>query len=79
MLNQLQKTANLRKKEKAFVASVTHELRTPLTVIRSAADNLARGIVPAEKLKIYSDLIIDNSSRLGTMIEEILLYSGFED
>ena len=28
-----------------FVAAVSHELRTPLAVIRSAADNLADGVV----------------------------------
>jgi signal transduction histidine kinase len=29
-----------------FVAAVSHELRTPLAVIRSAAENLADGVVP---------------------------------
>ena len=79
LLFQLQRTKLLRSKEKEFVASVTHELRTPLTVIRSAADNLSTGIVPAEKLKVYSELISDQSKRLGNMIEEILLYSKFEE
>ena len=76
---QLQRTRLLRSKEKEFVASVTHELRTPLTVIRSAADNLSTGIVPPEKLKVYSGLITEQSERLGSMIEKILLYSRFEE
>ena len=76
---QLQRTRLLRRKEKEFVASVTHELRTPLTVIRSAADNLSTGIVPPDKLKVYSGLISEQSERLGSMIEKILLYSRFED
>lgn len=79
LIIQLEKTRTLRKKEKEFVASVTHELRTPLTVIRSAADNLSNGIVPEKKLKIYARLISDQSDRLGNMIEEILLYSKFEN
>ena len=79
LLSQLQKTRQLRRKEREFVASVTHELRTPLTVIRSAADNLSTGIGPEDKLKIYSGLIQEQSDRLGKMIEEILLYSKFED
>jgi signal transduction histidine kinase len=79
MYYQLRRTSMLRSKEKEFVASITHELRTPLTVIRAAADNLSSGIVPPEKLKIYSGLITDQSQRLGNMIEEILIYSKFEN
>ena len=79
LLSQLQRTRQMRNKEKEFVASVTHELRTPLTVIRSAADNLSTGIVPEEKIKTYAGLINEQSDRLGNMIEEILLYSKFED
>lgn len=79
LLFQLQRTRLLRSKEKEFVASVTHELRTPLTVIRAAADNLFSGIVSVEKHKVYGGLIIEQSERLGNMIEEILLYSKFED
>lgn len=79
LLFQLRRTSIMRDKEKEFVASVTHELRTPLTVIRSAADNLSTGIVPPEKLKVYGGLISEQSDRLANMIEEILLYSKFED
>ncbi len=79
LLFQLQRTRLLRSKEKEFVASVTHELRTPLTVIRSAADNLSNGIVNKDKLPVYGGLIIEQSERLGNMIEEILLYSNFEN
>ncbi len=78
LLFQLEHTRRLRSREQEFVASITHELRTPLTVIRSAADNLSTGIVPPEKLKVYSSLITEQSARLGKMIEEILLYSNFE-
>ncbi|MDC7126993.1 MAG: HAMP domain-containing sensor histidine kinase [Spirochaetales bacterium] len=78
ILIQLQRSRIMRYKEQQFVASVTHELRTPLTVIRSAADNLSSGIVPSEKLKLYSSLITEQSDRLSKMIEEILLYSSLE-
>ncbi len=78
LLFQLQKTRNLRYKEKEFVAAVTHELRTPLTVIRSAAENLSGNIVPTEKLTVYGELIAEQSVRLGDMIEKILAYSNIE-
>ena len=68
----------MRKLEKEFTASVTHELRTPLTVIKSAADNMGSGIVPADKIPVYTRLITEQSDRLEGMIEEILLYSRLE-
>ena len=68
----------LRQREREFVASVTHELRTPLTVIGSAADNLRHGLVVGQRVIEYGDLIAGQSARLGSMIEEVLLYSEVE-
>ena len=60
-----------------FVATVSHELRTPLAVIRSAAQNLAAGVVddPA-KAKRYGDLIENEGRRLTDMVEEVLEFAG---
>src|SRR5262249_39486480 len=63
-----------------FVATVTHELRTPLAVIRSAAQNLAAGVVhePAQA-KRYGDLIETEGRRLTDMVEQVLEYAGLTD
>lgn len=78
MIIQLNRLSRLREKEKEFVASITHELRTPLTVIRAAAENLASGIIPEERVSQYGKLVKDQVLRLGNMIEEILLFSSME-
>jgi signal transduction histidine kinase len=78
IIYQVNKLKQLRQREKEFVASVTHELRTPLTVITSAADNIKSGIISPEKIEQYVELIIDQSVRLSTMIEGILLFSRLE-
>lgn len=65
-------------KEREFVAAITHELRTPLTVIVSAADNIAGGIIPADRLPQYGSLIKDQGERLTHLIEGVLLLSRFE-
>ena len=70
--------ADLRRREREFVASVSHELRTPLTVIRSEADNFAQGIVPTDRQSRYGRLILDQSVRLGRMIEEMLAFAQAE-
>lgn len=78
IINQIRKLKELRRKEKVFVASVTHELRTPLAVIHSAADNILQGILSLERIVKYGDLIKDQSKRLSSMIEDILLFSRIE-
>jgi signal transduction histidine kinase len=63
-----------------FVATVSHELRTPLAVIRSAAQNLAAGVVhePAQARR-YGDLIEQEGRRLTDMVEQVLAYAGVSD
>ncbi len=78
ILYQINKLKKLRIREKEFVASVTHELRTPLTVIHSAADNIKSGIILPERLEQYGNMISNQSDRLSSMIEGILLFSRLE-
>jgi len=78
VLGQSGRLATLRRREREFVASVSHELRTPLTVIRSAADNFTRGIVAPERQSQYGQLILDQSLRLGRMIEQMLSFAHAE-
>jgi signal transduction histidine kinase len=60
-----------------FVAGVSHELRTPLAVIRSAADNLADGVIGSgPQVKEYGNLIGREGRRLSTMIEQTLQFAS---
>ncbi|MBN8706078.1 MAG: HAMP domain-containing histidine kinase [Bacteroidetes bacterium] len=62
-----------------FVAGITHELRTPLAVIRSAAENLADGVVSTQESQAkYGRLIRDEGKRLSEMIEQVLDFSGLQ-
>jgi signal transduction histidine kinase len=62
-----------------FVAGISHELRTPVAVIRSAAENLASGVVGnADRVKRYGQMIESESRRLGEMVERVLQYAGIE-
>jgi signal transduction histidine kinase len=62
-----------------FVAGVSHELRTPLAVIRSAAENLADGVVTdGAQVKRYGDVIAGEGRRLTEMVEQIMAFAGFE-
>ncbi|MFL6281399.1 MAG: sensor histidine kinase [Vicinamibacterales bacterium] len=69
----------LARQQMEFVAAVSHELRTPLAVIRSAAENLADGVVRDEdQIRKYGDLVRNEGRRLTEMVEQILEFAGIE-
>ena len=69
----------LARQQMEFVATVSHELRTPLAVIRSAADNLADGVIDDEqRIRRYGELMRTEGRRLTEMVEQILEFAGIE-
>lgn len=67
----------LARQQIEFVAGVSHELRTPVAVIRSAAENLAQGVVSSgDRVKRYGEVIEGEARRLGEMLERVLQYAG---
>ena len=73
-------TIQLAKLQMEFVASVSHELRTPLAVLRSAADNIADGLIEEKgALQKYGAVLQNQSRRMGRLVDEILLFASTED
>jgi signal transduction histidine kinase len=69
----------LARQQMEFVATVSHELRTPLAVIRSAAENLADGVVDDEQqIRRYGELMRGEGRRLTEMVEQILEFAGIQ-
>jgi two-component system sensor histidine kinase SenX3 len=69
----------LARRQMEFVAAVSHELRTPLAVIRSAADNLADGVVQENtEVQKYGELVRGEGRRLTGMVEQILEFAGIQ-
>lgn len=74
-----QRAQSLADQQMLFVAGVSHELRTPLSVIRSAAENMADGVVGTkEKQKEYAELMLKEGRRLSDMVDHIMEYSGIQ-
>jgi signal transduction histidine kinase len=79
LLFAMRRAAQLATQQMQFVAAVSHELRTPLTVIRSAAENLADGIVTApEPVKEYGVVIREEGRRLSYLVEQTLRFAGIQ-
>jgi signal transduction histidine kinase len=70
----------LARMQMEFVASVSHELRTPLAVMRSAADNLADGLIHGEvAMRKYGTILRRQSRSMAELVDQILLFASTED
>lgn len=79
LLVSTRRAHDLARQQMEFVAAVSHELRTPLAVIRSAADNLAEGVVSGEgQVRRYGELVRGEGRRLSEMVEQILELAGIQ-
>ena len=75
--SKMQSAVQFAKLQMEFVASISHELRTPLAVIRSAAENIADGVVEGkEQLKRYGSVIRNQSRQMTDLVNEILLFAS---
>jgi signal transduction histidine kinase len=76
----LRRTVDLSDRRSRFASSVTHELRTPLTTFRLYSEMLADGMVsePAKRQE-YLDTLKSESSRLATLVENVLAYARVEE
>lgn len=62
-----------------FVANVSHELKTPLALVRMFAEMLQSGRVSSdEKRAEYLDIIVSESERLSSLIENVLDFAKVE-
>jgi two-component system phosphate regulon sensor histidine kinase PhoR len=62
-----------------FVANVSHELKTPLSLIRMFGELLQSGRVARDdKRKEYLDIIVAESERLSSLIENVLDFARVE-
>lgn len=71
-------TRRLETVRRDFVANVSHELRTPLTVIAGFTETLAEEGVPPEKRRLFSEMILTNTTRMQRIVDDLLDLSRIE-
>jgi signal transduction histidine kinase len=63
-----------------FVSTVSHEFKSPLTSIRQLAEMLQSGRVPSgERQQRYYDVLVEQSSRLSSLVTNILDLARIEE
>jgi len=62
----------LEQLREGFVATVSHELRTPLALVRGYAETILHFELPAEEQREYVERIHGVTSRLGSLVDQIL-------
>ena len=62
-----------------FTANVSHELKTPLTTISGYAEMMANGMVKDEDMKEFSLKIYKESSRMLSLIDDIINLSELDE
>jgi len=62
--------------QKIFFQNVSHELRTPLMAIKSYAEGINHGVMDT---KIASNVILDATNRLKSMVDDILYVSRIDN
>lgn len=76
-IDQISKTDNLQRE---LIANISHDLRTPLTLINGYSEMMRD--IPGENTPENSQIIIDETNRLTTLVNDMLDYSkyssGFE-
>jgi len=75
-LGALRRHERLAADRATVLAGIAHEVRTPIAVIRSAADNLANGVVSEpERIREYGQLVEREVDRLEGDVEAALAFA----
>jgi signal transduction histidine kinase len=78
-LNQLlDRIEEGRRREREFTADASHELRTPLAVLRAELE-LARAAATDDRFIEALDSALEESDRLGQLIEDLLLLARTDE
>ena len=63
---------DLEESRRSFVANVSHELRSPLTSMKGFLEAMYDGTIDKEDQPHYIELVLDETRRLTTMVNDLL-------
>ncbi len=77
--NMAKQLSEIDKMKNEFISTVSHEIRTPLTAIKGWGETLQNVDCNSEINKKGLEVIIDETTRLSAMVEELLDFSRMQN
>ena len=79
LLKDIERKEQIDEMRKEFLSNVSHELKTPIALIQGYAEGLKEGISDdAESRDFYCDVIMDEASKMNTMVKRLLTLNQLE-
>lgn len=79
LLKDIERKEQIDEMRKEFLSNVSHELKTPIALIQGYAEGLKEGINDdAESREFYCDVIMDEASKMNTMVKRLLTLNQLE-
>lgn len=79
LLKDIERKERVDEMRKEFLSNVSHELKTPIALIQGYAEGLKEGINDdAESREFYCDVIMDETSKMNTMVKRLLTLNQLE-
>jgi signal transduction histidine kinase len=75
----LDRLAEARRRERAFVADASHELRTPLSILRGELELAAAGNPDRDELRRVVESATEETDRLAALAEQLLALARLDD
>ncbi|HYE83422.1 MAG TPA: HAMP domain-containing sensor histidine kinase [Clostridia bacterium] len=75
----VQKLRKYDVQQKAFLQNTSHELKTPLMSIQGYAEAIKDGVVEGEEIQESLDVIINESKRLKTIVDEMIYLAKLDN
>ena len=80
MIHTLTHELELARMKSNFVSAISHDLKSPVTSIRQLSEMLQAGRVPSkERRQRYHDVLVEQSERLSTLIDNVLDSARMEE
>lgn len=74
-----EKKTQIDEVRKEFLSNVSHELKTPIALIQGYAEGLRDNVAEdAESRDFYCDVIIDEATKMNTMVRKLLTLNALE-
>ncbi len=70
--------SRLYQEQREFITQVTHELKSPLASIQLHLETIRLRILPPERLEAFVDTMLDDTRRLHSQIDNLLLAARLE-